>query len=96
MSQPGTGKRKKGAKPLEFRLQMPDAKTVAVAGSFNNWDPGRGLMNRDNNGEWRLTVSLPPGRYEYRFVVDGQWTDDPNAKDFVPNVHGSANAVVVV
>jgi hypothetical protein len=41
-------------------------------------------------------VPLSPGRYEYRFVVNGEWVDDPKAKASVPNPHGGRNAVLVV
>jgi 1,4-alpha-glucan branching enzyme len=88
--------RKTTTKPSEFRLQMPQAKSVAVAGSFNDWNPSRGAMSRVDNGTWQLVLSLPPGRHEYRFVVDGQWTDDPGATEFVPNSKGSRNAVLLV
>jgi 1,4-alpha-glucan branching enzyme len=69
---------------------------VALAGTFNDWNPAQGALKRNGGGNWELFVSLPPGRHEYRFVVDGQWVDDPNAQEFVANTHGSCNAVVVV
>ena len=39
---------------------------------------------------------MPPGSYEYRFVVDGQWVDDPEVNELIPNPFGSANAVLEV
>lgn len=48
------------------------------------------------DGKWAKELALPPGRYEYRFVVDGQWVDDPAAKESVPNPVGGFNAVLVV
>ena len=84
-------------KPVGFHLHMPGAKSAAVAGTFNGWDLKRNLLQKDSNGGWKATVWLPPGRYEYRFVVDGaQWCSDPNARDSVPNQYGSTNSVVVV
>jgi len=84
-------------KPVDFHLHMPGAKSAAVAGSFNGWDLKRHLLEKDSNGGWKATLWLPPGRYEYRFVVDGaQWCSDPRAKDSVPNDFGSTNSVVVV
>jgi hypothetical protein len=53
-------------------------------------------MRKDGNGEWTVSVTLPPGRYEYRFVVDGQWLSDPSAKESVHNTFGGTNSVVVV
>jgi hypothetical protein len=43
-----------------------------------------------------VTVWLPAGRYEYRFVVDGQWMSDPSAREYVQNTFGSTNCVLVV
>ncbi len=48
------------------------------------------------DGKWIKRLVLPPGRYEYRFVVDGQWLDDPAAKETVPNPLRGVNAVLVV
>jgi 1,4-alpha-glucan branching enzyme len=83
-------------KPVEFTLLKPNAKSVAVAGSFNDWDVHRTPMNAGAGGAWKATVWLPTGRYEYRFVADGQWISDPNARESVQNGYGSTNSVVVV
>lgn len=83
-------------KPTRFTLTMPQAKSVAIAGTFNDWNPARGLMRSSGDGVWDITIPLPRGRHQYRFVVNGQWCDDPNAKDFESNPLGSRNAVVVV
>ena len=53
-------------------------------------------MRKEGDGEWKATVSLPPGRYEYRFIVDGHWVSDPAAKESVHNTFGSTNSVVTV
>lgn len=87
---------KSAATLVVFRVQVPQAQTVSLAGSFNDWDPTQAPMSRDGDDCWQRIVALPPGRHEYRFVVDGQWVDDPNAKEFAPNAHGSRNAVAVV
>jgi len=84
------------AKPVEFHIDMPHAKTVSLAGSFNNWNPSQGTMRHNGDGLWWFATELAPGRYEYRYVVDGQWVDDPSALEFVPNSHGSHNAVLVI
>jgi 1,4-alpha-glucan branching enzyme len=89
----------KGEKPrektVEFRLSMPQVRTVAVVGTFNNWDTKQTPMQKDGAG-WKATIPLAPGRYEYRFVADGQWLSDPNAKESVGNDFGSTNSVLVV
>lgn len=81
-------------KLIELALKMPDAQSVAVAGTFNNWDVKGIPMRKDALGGWRATVMVPPGRHEYRFVVDGQWVSDPNAKECVKNTFGTTNSVL--
>ena len=83
-------------KPIEFVFHMPQARSASVAGSFNKWEPKRTAMRKDPSGDWKATVWLPPGRYEYRFIVDGQWLSDPKAKESAPNDFGSTNSVLVV
>ena len=53
-------------------------------------------MRPDSGGAWKATVWLPAGRYEYRFVADGQWINDPSARECVQNTFGSTNSVLVV
>ncbi len=82
-------------KTVELRLRMPQARTVYVVGTFNNWDTKRTPMQKEGAG-WKATIPLAPGRYEYRFVADGQWLSDPSAKESVGNDFGSTNSVLVV
>jgi len=79
-----------------LRLTHPTARQVCVAGSFNDWQPDVTPMTRRDDGQWVKELALPPGRYEYRFLVDGEWADDPAATELTPNVFGTANAVLVV
>jgi 1,4-alpha-glucan branching enzyme len=83
-------------KPVEFILNLPHARSVAVAGSFNDWDGSRTPMTAAPEGAWKTTVWLPAGRYEYRFIADGRWLSDPNAKEGVENGFGSTNSVLVI
>ncbi len=53
-------------------------------------------MLRLTDGTWAKELILAPGRHEYRFVVDGEWVDDPAATDYVPNPFGGMNAVLTV
>jgi 1,4-alpha-glucan branching enzyme len=79
-----------------LELTHPTAQEVCVAGSFNDWHPNVTPMIRLDEGKWTKELALPPGRYEYRFVVDGVWVDDPAATELIPNSFGTANAVLVV
>lgn len=63
----------------EFKLLAPEANEVYVAGDFNQWTPNEAWRCvREKDGVWRKTISLNPGRYRYRFVVDGRWQEDPD------------------
>ncbi|MCG3147740.1 MAG: 1,4-alpha-glucan branching enzyme GlgB [Verrucomicrobiae bacterium] len=84
------------SKSVTFILDAPQANTVAVAGTFNDWDATRAPLAKNKNGRWKVKLSLPTGRHEYRFVVDGQWISDPAAIESAANPHGSDNSVVVV
>ena len=83
-------------KRIEFALKAPGAHSVTVAGSFNNWEPARSPLQKGKGGIWRKTLLLSPGRYLYRFVVDGEWRSDPNAKQSAANEYGGINSVVEV
>ncbi|HOX56723.1 MAG TPA: isoamylase early set domain-containing protein [Candidatus Paceibacterota bacterium] len=83
-------------RPVEFTLKLPRARSVAVAGTFNDWGVDRTPMSAGPGGTWKATVWLPAGRYEYRFVADGEWLNDPTAKECIENTFGSTNSVLVV
>ena len=80
--------------PLSF--DFPSAVTVSVAGSFNDWDAASLPMERTADGRWGRDLNLPAGRYEFRLVIDGMWSDVPNASDTVENSFGSRNALLIV
>ncbi len=83
-------------KTIEFQLSAPAAKSVSLCGSFNQWNTNSTRMTKDNRGLWKASLPLKAGKYEYRFFVDGRWTDDPQAKKTVANQFGSKNAVLEV
>jgi 1,4-alpha-glucan branching enzyme len=74
----------------------PDAESVEVAGNFNGWRPGANPLAHEGTGEWFVRLALKSGRYEYRFVVDGVWADDPKATETVSNLHGGSNSILKV
>ena len=79
---------------LTFRA--PEAKVVQVAGTFNGWRPEANPLQHSGAGEWSARLMLKSGQYEYRFVVDGVWADDPEATQSATNLHGSLNSVLKV
>lgn len=80
----------------EFSLNAPDAAEVYLVGDFNNWENGKGKMRKLKSGIHKKSVKLKPGRYEYRFVVDGQWWTDPANSHCCPNVYGEENSVIEI
>jgi 1,4-alpha-glucan branching enzyme len=74
----------------------PDAKEVFVAGSFNGWDPSATPLQPQGDGRWAVELILRRGKYEYRFLVDGQWTDDPLSPAYVSNPFGGLNCILAV
>ena len=79
--------------PTSFRLYAPLAESVQLAGTFNDWNSGATPLSRWSGGEWETRVLLKPGAYQYKFVVDGVWQEDPLACDSVENPFGSRNSV---
>lgn len=84
------------SKAMEFKLRAPEAKRVSLAGSFNNWDAKSLVAKKDAKGIWTIKAAFVPGKYEYKFVVDGSWINDPSCKETVPNTLGSTNSVLVI
>lgn len=81
---------------VSLELLNPAAKTVQVAGSFNEWQPEKTPLTRKGDGRWVGDLAIKPGRHEYLFVVDGQWIPDPNAKESVQNPFGGRNSILSV
>ena len=79
-----------------IKFQHPDASCVCVAGSFNDWSADATPLLKIADDSWAVELPLPPGRYEYRLVVDGVWLHDPNAAELIPNPYGSLNSLIVV
>ena len=74
----------------------PLAREVKVASNFNGWRPDATPLKNTGAGEWVVRLMLRSGQYEYRFVVDGRWTEDPQASQRMANFHGGFNSVLLV
>jgi hypothetical protein len=72
------------------------AKSVAVVGSFNDWDATKNVLSLSSDSVWSTNVMLAPGRYEYQLVVDGKWIADPSAQRTATSEFGGANSVLIV
>ena len=86
-------KTKGGANSLAqtFSLLAPDALIVQLVGDFTQWQERPIDLQKDADGIWRATVKLPPGAHQYRFLVDGEWRDDPECTLRAPNPFGGEN-----
>ncbi|MGB0766217.1 MAG: AAA family ATPase [Phycisphaeraceae bacterium] len=72
-------------------------KKVGIAGDFNNWNPATTPMDKHHElGVWQTCIEIPPGRYRYRLVVDGQWVKDPYNPATETNPFGELNSVLEV
>ena len=81
---------------VRFAFSRTDSKRVSLCGEFNGWSLDATPMKQIDGHCWEATLALPPGRYQYKFVVDGQWLHDPNARENLPNPYGSFNSVMEV
>lgn len=90
-----------------FQFEAPSARVVQLMGSWpeNNWGAGQaqtgsfrvGEMTRGEDGVWKRTEKLPPGRYQYKFKVDEvNWKEDPNNPQRLDDGFGGFNSLLVV
>lgn len=78
-----------------FLPNYKNADKVFISGSFNDWSTGQNPMQKTDSG-WVFQTKLEPGKYFYKYIVDGNWTEDPNNKLKQTNEHGTLNSVMVV
>ena len=90
----GVGSPASGVARVEYLNST--AREVFIAGSFNGWDLRANPLTTLGDGKWGVELTLDPGRYEYRFVVDGQWADDPKASEHTANPYGGLNSILQV
>jgi len=91
-----------------FRFQAPSARLVQLAGNWpeNNWLAGQAqtgtfrvgeMKDEDGDGVWTRTEPLPPGRYQYKFHIDGvNWREDPNNPNRTDDGYGGFNSLIDV
>ena len=76
-----------------FSFNAPGALSVQLVADFTHWEKSPINLRKESDGMWRTAVDLEPGTYHYRFLVDGQWRDDPECTLRVPNPYGGTNTV---
>lgn len=80
-------------KRVTFSVKAEPKSKVFVAGTFNDWSDTKTEL-KEKKGVFTKSILLDKGKYEYKFVINGIWTVDPNCADWSPNGHGSLNSVV--
>ncbi len=75
---------------------LPEAESVHLVGSFDDWDTKAHPMRRLKDGRFMAMRRFEPNcRHEFRYLVDGEnWINDAEAESYTPNPHGSDNCVV--
>jgi hypothetical protein len=81
---------------LHFELHAPRARSVQLAGDFTEWRAEPMAPESGSTGRWRCTKPLPRGEYRYKFIVDGQWINDPLNPLRKPNPFGGTDSIVRV
>jgi 1,4-alpha-glucan branching enzyme len=84
------------ARRVSLVVRAPEAKEVRVTGSFTGWAEQGIRLSPDGGGRWRTVLTLEPGEYQYRLLVDGLWKDHADASQRVANPFGSENCILKV
>ena len=80
---------------VTFKIEAPGAEHVFLTGDFNAWAVDGSEM-QSSGGVWTKVMKLPPGRYRYRYVVDGRWQHDPSNAVVEPNPYGGHDSVLIM
>lgn len=81
------------SKKETFHFAASGATSVLLAGDFTHWQSRPIPMRKGPDGVWTAAVELSPGNHSYRFIVDGEWQDDPECTIHVANPYGGEDMV---
>ena len=85
-----------GDQGVVFSYQNASAGAVFLAGDFNGWNAADLALSKDSDGVWTVAVPLEPGTYEYKFVVDGNWLEDPDNPQTKSDPFGGSNSLITI
>ncbi len=81
---------------VKFISPTPDAHNVFLVGDFNQWNERSHRLRRTGSKRYELEMEIPPGRYRFKYLIDGVWWNDPDAEEYAPNPWGSEDSVISV
>ena len=82
---------------VTFSVPAKDAKKVSVAGEFNKWNAKATVLKKLKNGTFKGTINLPKDKqFEFKYIVDGQWTNETEADGYQWNDFASAEISLLV
>jgi 5'-AMP-activated protein kinase regulatory beta subunit len=84
------------SRPVPVIVRAGEGKKVILTGDFTGWSRDGIPMKSMGAGKYRANLELPPGTYQFRILVDGEWSDDLDGGHRVPNSFGSENSVLEV
>lgn len=81
-------------KDIVFAINAPSAREIYVAGDFNQWKVDESArLTKSEDGKWEKRVNLSPGRYKYKFIIDGEWVHDSQNPEREPNRFGTFDSI---
>lgn len=88
-------KREDALKDIQFAIRAPDAKDIYLVGDFNSWKADdNAKMSRLDDGRWVRLMGLTPGKYKYKFIIDGRWEIDCENSDKELNNYGTFDSII--
>jgi len=83
---------------VKFSVSWPEARYVYIVGDFNDWklNEENRLLPTIKEGTWEKRLTLKPGRYKYKYVIDGRWVKDPDNPNTEINPFGSHDSVLTI
>ncbi len=72
------------------------AESVYVTGSFNDWSLDESYRLKKEGGKWSIKLPLKPGVYQYKFIIDGKWREDPRNPVQEKNPFGELNSLLEI
>ncbi len=81
---------------IEFTYTAPNANSVSLVGTFNNWNNSANPMQKDQNGVWSTVIQVQAGKYQYKYLADGTWNYDQDNSETADDGYGGQNSAFEV